>query len=115
MKRFCIVPLLLVLSGAAFAAAEGGAMGQPFNLPDSALTQRGRVVEVVATKEFTYVAVKQEEKRFWVVAPVTPVRPGDTIRYPEAPLMPSFHSNSLNRDFQPIMFVNRIIVIPGLP
>jgi hypothetical protein len=47
----------------------------------------------------------------WLAAPTTAVKAGDTVHFAEQSMMPRYHSSSLNRDFNNIMFVNRVKVV----
>lgn len=70
--------------------------------------RKGRVAETMNAGGYTYVRVEEKGKSTWVAAMETPVKVGDVVEFPDIPPMTGFHSRTLDRTFDSILFV------PGL-
>ncbi|OGV73747.1 MAG: hypothetical protein A3K19_12010 [Lentisphaerae bacterium RIFOXYB12_FULL_65_16] len=68
----------------------------------------GTVVETMDASGYTYVQVDTGKEKIWAAAPQCKVKVGDKVTIPEGNLMSSFHSKTLNRDFEQIYFVGAI-------
>ncbi|HJV85362.1 MAG TPA: hypothetical protein VJ698_07775 [Noviherbaspirillum sp.] len=77
------------------------------NLP--ALTQTGKVVSTIDAKEYTYIEVAQDKKTLWLAAPAIKLKKDAVIRFEDGAVMTNFHSKLLNRTFDAVMFVNRVV------
>ena len=71
---------------------------------------RGKVVETMNASRYTYVQVDTGDTRKWVAAPQFQVKIGDSVNVPEGQPLFNFHSSILNRDFEVIYFVPRVMV-----
>ena len=69
----------------------------------------GKVTEIVTAAGYTYAEVDTGSEKVWAAATTTPVKVGDMIAFTTEMRMENFHSNSMNRDFPVIYFVNRFI------
>tara|TARA_R110002073_G_scaffold301404_5_gene468835 strand:+ start:182 stop:463 length:282 start_codon:yes stop_codon:yes gene_type:complete len=80
----------------------------------SATTQfpndEGVVVSTINTTGYTYMELKNGDKRFWIAAPTTQVKVGDHIRFVESMVMNNFSSKTLNRTFNRIIFVSSTMI-----
>ena len=65
----------------------------------------GIVVTVLDTTGYTYMELKNGDRRFWIAAPTTKVKVGDHIRFVESMTMTNFSSKTLDRTFPRIIFV----------
>jgi len=74
------------------------------------LNKKGKVLTVIDAKQFTYFEVQDGAKTIWVASPAIAVKPGNTVSYADAPAMAKYHSSSLNRDFNNIVFTARAVV-----
>ncbi len=74
-----------------------------------ALTQTGKVVSTIDAKEYTYIEVAQDKKTFWLAAPAIKLKKDTVIRFEDGAVMNNFHSKVLNRTFDSVMFVNRVV------
>jgi hypothetical protein len=115
MKSLIALPLLAALAFSAQASTADKPAGHPMTGPAGAMnaemTQQGKVMSVVETQGFTYIEVQRGKDMLWLAAPTTAVKAGDTVHFAEQSMMPRYHSSSLNRDFNNIMFVNRVKVV----
>lgn len=80
--------------------------------PDMLQQATGTVLETIDTAGYTYIRVKTADKELWAAAPQFKVAVGDSVIIPEGMAMPNYHSNTLNRDFDVVYFVNSVLV-PG--
>lgn len=74
----------------------------------AALPQQGIVTEVIDVAQYTYLQVQQGEQSRWLAGPSVAVKKGDSVQFDNGLEMKNFHSNSLDRTFPSIYFVNRI-------
>ncbi|MCW5618843.1 MAG: hypothetical protein KIS65_06505 [Nitrosomonas sp.] len=70
----------------------------------------GIVMEVLDTTGYTYMELQNGDRRFWIAAPTTQVKPGDHIRFVQSMSMENFTSKTLNRTFRRVIFVSSTMV-----
>ena len=80
------------------------------NLP--AGTHAAKVVDFMDVASYTYLQVSENGNEYWIAAPQTKVEKGETIYYSQGMEMKNFHSESLNRTFPSIFFVQSISTSP---
>ncbi|MDD5175051.1 MAG: NrfJ-related protein [Sterolibacterium sp.] len=116
MKSHSALLVLAVFSAAAIAAdvppghPAMDAKKPAQTAPAAQLPQKGKVLNVINVPQYTYLEVAQDKKTLWVAAPTVTVKKGDMVRFAEGMLMTNFHSNTLNRDFPIISFVDKVVV-----
>ena len=72
----------------------------------------GKVTQVLGAPGKTFVQVADGKgNKIWLAMPEVKVVVGNTVEYPKTPLIPNFHSKSLNKDFENIGFIAAIRVI----
>ena len=71
---------------------------------DAGPVHKGKVVSTMNAAGYTYVEVEEKGTKLWAAVTETKVKPGDTVEFPDVPPMKNFHSNSLNRTFETIIF-----------
>jgi len=79
--------------------AEGAAMGP---------THKGKVVSTMNAAGYTYIEVEEQGKKLWVAVMETKVKKGDEVEFPDSPPMENFHSKTLNKTFDRIIFAPAI-------
>lgn len=70
----------------------------------------GTVAETMNTAGYTYVLVDTGEEQVWAAGPETQVAVGDSVALGSGQEMHNFRSDSLDRTFDMILFVNGIMV-----
>lgn len=70
----------------------------------------GKVIETINAAGYTYVRVDTGSQKLWAAATVFPVKVGDSVVVGKNSPMGSFHSKSLNRDFEDMYFAESIAV-----
>lgn len=69
------------------------------------LPRSGVVLEVIQAGAYTYVRVREAGQVLWIAAPSMAVKVGDRLGFSRGLTMQGFHSRTLNRDFDVILFV----------
>jgi hypothetical protein len=75
----------------------------------------GPVIETMNSGGYTYVLVDGGGSKIWAAAPECVVSVGDQVVVPAGAPMPNFHSETLDRDFELVYFVNAIQSSVGEP
>ncbi|MBI2285963.1 MAG: hypothetical protein HYU79_00595 [Nitrosomonadales bacterium] len=76
---------------------------------DIQLTRKGKVLEVIDSPMYTYLQVSGDKDPVWLAAYKIDVSKGAVVRYSDGVAMSNFHSKSLNRTFDTIVFVDRVV------
>lgn len=73
---------------------------------------RGEVLEAIPAASYTYVRVATEDGEVWLAGPRVALEPGQTVTWPQGMVMEDFASNTLERTFDEIWFVESVRVVP---
>ena len=87
-------------------AAHGGnphAGLKPVEIPAGA-GHKGKVLSTMDAAGYTYLEVEEKGQKLWVAVMQTKVKVGDDVEFPDSPPMVNFHSKTLNRTFEKIIF-----------
>ncbi len=109
MKRFSVL-ILLVIFGLAACQKKNEDKIQTNNLPTG--THAVKIVDFMDVANYTYLQVSENGNEYWIAAPQTKVEKGETIYYSQGMEMKNFHSETLNRTFPSIFFVQSISSSP---
>lgn len=74
------------------------------------LKNKGTVISTIDASNFTYIEVSEGGKTIWLAAMKITVKKGDVISYSDGPEMDNFHSKNLNRTFEKVIFVSKVVV-----
>lgn len=69
----------------------------------------GTVVETMNAAGYTYVYVDNGTEKIWAAAPEFVVKAGDEVMVPEGMAMHNYHSQSMDRDFDVVYFVESVL------
>ena len=69
----------------------------------------GKVIETMNAAGYTYVYVDNGTKKIWAAAPEFAVKVGDKVLVPKGMAMHNYHSQTLNRDFDVVYFVESVL------
>ena len=69
----------------------------------------GTVIETMDSAGYTYVYVDNGTEKIWAAAPEFAVNVGDEVMIPEGMAMNNYHSQTLNRDFDVVYFVESVL------
>ena len=111
MKRLSVLCLLLIFNFAACKKKEETNI--PSNLP--AGTHAVKVIEHKDVTSYTYLKVSENGNEYWIAAPQTKVEDGEVVFYSQGMEMKNFHSETLNKTFPTIYFVQSISQSPQTP
>ena len=114
MKR-----LLVLVSIAALGVAGCGKQQQSSSAPtdpaaaaaspqEAADLRAGKVLETMNSGGYTYVRIETAGEELWAAGPQVDVAVGDSVHFSGGGLMTNFHSKSLDRTFEEILFVPKI-------
>ena len=70
---------------------------------------QGTVTEILTVTSYTYAEVDTGKEKVWAAGPTTPLKVGDKVSFATQMPMVDFHSQSLDRDFPVVYFINRFI------
>jgi hypothetical protein len=107
-KRIMMIVMISLLITTTFflAAAEKQAAA-----PQQAKkTYTGRVLSTMESGGYTYIEFEEDGKKSWAAGPLTHVEVGDLIYLSDAVTIKNFHSKTLNRTFESILFTASIRV-----
>lgn len=71
-----------------------------------AVTHSAKVVEALNSGGYTYIKVQEGSESYWIAMTERAVTKGATIKYNEQGWMQDFHSKTLNRTFDKILFAS---------
>lgn len=108
MKKFTFA-LLALATFAGPAIAEPKQNASAANPHASQLTNSGTVLDVIDSTTYTYMQVSSDAGAIWLAAYRNDIAKGDTVNYSKGVVMTNFHSKSLNRTFDKIVFVDAVI------
>lgn len=80
----------------------------PASQPD--LPNVGQVSEAIAAGQYTYLHVTDDGKETWLAIPRRDIPVGARVRYAEGAVMKDFHSGSLNRTFEEVLFLGNVVL-----
>jgi hypothetical protein len=69
---------------------------------------KGRVVDVLAAGQYSYIQVDEQGKKLWVATVSAKVEKGDEIEFADSPPFANFQSKVLNRSFDSVIFADGI-------
>ena len=132
MRHRRILSAFAIFAGAALAGCSGTSEDAPAtDAPQGAMPAdhppiqgmssgqvTGPPVEVVETMEaagYTYALMESEGEQMWTAGPTTELAVGDSVVLMDPMPMRNFHSNTLDRDFDAILFVSGFVAPGELP
>lgn len=71
----------------------------------------GTVLQAHTTAGYTYVEVETSDGAVWLAGPMVQVSEGEIVTWPEGMLMQNFRSETLDRTFEEIFFVDQLTVV----
>lgn len=119
MKTIFALLALAAIANAAVAAPQADTAKPAAALPDGhvsivaapaavQLTRKGKVLEVIDSPMYTYLQVTGDKDPVWLAAYKTDIAKGTIVNYSDGVALRNFHSKSLNRTFDTIIFVDRV-------
>ncbi len=122
-KTFCllvIVFMMVMISGckdktsATSKKSPAPVMMSPdqgANMQKMSIERKGTVVETMDASRYTYILLDDGKEKAWVAGPQVAVKVGDQVMVPKGAPMRNYHSTTLNRDFELVYFVPKIVTV----
>jgi hypothetical protein len=107
-QLFLLCTLLVLAAGQAYAYPGKGASSDAGTAAPAAPEVSGTVVQTINSGGYTYVRLETGDGEVWAAGPETPVAVGDRIVLSAGQVMPNFHSASLDRTFDSIVFLSTL-------
>ena len=79
------------------------------------LPNSGSVTEMIPAGQYTYLHVTRDGKGTWLAIPRRDIAVGTEIQYAEGALMKDFHSGSMNRTFEEVLFLGGVMMAGETP
>ena len=95
---------VLVLPACTGAETTDNSVTEPVEAAPTAAT--AEILETMDSGGYTYVRLQTDDGEIWAAGPITPVAVGDTIVTGDGMVMNDFHSQSLDRTFDTILFLS---------
>ena len=73
-----------------------------------ATVHSAKVVESINSGGYTYIKVQEGSEQYWIAMTQREVKKGETLTYNEQGWMQQFHSKTLNRTFEKILFASDV-------
>lgn len=91
------------------AAPQAAAAPSAETAPAKAVNTSGIVTETINAQGYTYVQVESNGEKIWAATPQFAVSEGDMVVIPEGMPMHNYYSQSLDREFELVYFVESIL------
>ncbi len=110
MRIVKFIIILLVVVGLSACQKKEEPKVSAANLPSG--THAAKVLDFINVPNYTYLQVSENGKEYWLAAPTTTVEKGETIYFSQGMEMKNFHSQTINKTFDSIYFVQGISTSP---
>jgi len=110
MKTIFTLLAIFAFAGTAVAAPQSSALDTMYAAV-SKYPNTGKVTEVIQTSMYTYMQVSGGQGSIWLAASKNKVEKGNNIGFGSGATMKNFHSKSLNRTFDTIIFLDKVEVL----
>jgi len=74
-----------------------------------AASHSAKVLESIDSGGYSYIKVDEKGKKYWIAMTERPVKKGDVITYDEQGWMTQFHSKTLDRTFEKLLFASDVV------
>jgi hypothetical protein len=78
------------------------------DLPKEVTSIKGKVLEVVDSGSFIFILLDRGEQQIWATVPAVDVKVGEEVTLLYANIFSNFHSKSMNRTFDELIFSSGI-------
>lgn len=110
MKTIYMLLALVAFAGNAVAAETQASSGL-MKVAAAKYPNKGKVDEVNNNSMYTYMHVVTDKGPVWIAASKATVKKGDNISFPDGAVMTNFHSKSMNKTFDTIIFLDKVEVM----
>ncbi len=110
-KMIRLFPVLLIITMISFTACENKKEDANANLP--AGTHKIEVADFIQTPNYTYILASENGNQYWIAVTKMVPQKGETLYFSQSMEMKNFKSETLNRTFDSILFVQDISRTPS--
>jgi pyruvate/2-oxoglutarate dehydrogenase complex dihydrolipoamide acyltransferase (E2) component len=72
---------------------------------------KGKILQIMDAGGYTYLEVEEKGKKIWVAGMKLAANKGDVVEFPDSPPMENFHSKTLKKTFDKIIFAESIKIV----
>jgi pyruvate/2-oxoglutarate dehydrogenase complex dihydrolipoamide acyltransferase (E2) component len=72
---------------------------------------KGKILQIMDAGGYTYLEVEEKGKKIWVAGMKLTANKGDVVEFPDSPPMENFHSKTLKKTFDKIIFAESIKIV----
>lgn len=108
LKYFPVIALITMIT---FSACENKKEDANENLP--AGTHKIEVTDFIQTPNYTYILASENGNQYWIAVTKMNPQKGETLYFSQSMAMKNFKSETLNRTFDSILFVQDISQAPS--
>jgi hypothetical protein len=105
-KMIKFLPMLLIISMVTFNACENKKEEVNENIP--AGTHKIEVADFIQTPNYTYIKASENGNEYWIAVTKMQPQKGETLYFSKSMEMKNFKSETLNRTFSSVLFVDDI-------
>lgn len=107
-SKYLKLNLILILSISIFFLQDCGEKEETKIEANPNFKHTAKVIETIDATQYTYLKVEENKNQFWIAVPQIKLEVGTIIYFNEGLEMKDFQSQSLNRTFESILFVDNI-------
>ncbi|MGA9291282.1 MAG: OB-fold nucleic acid binding domain-containing protein [Ignavibacteriaceae bacterium] len=115
MHRLSIIILVLLAIG--FTACEKKEEPKENTSKEEAMPAENLhkvvVLDNMDASQYTYLKVKENDSEYWIAVPQMEVQKGETLYFGKSMEMKNFHSETLNKTFDSVLFVDHVSKTPN--
>ena len=101
---YLVFPLLLLIAGCGNNETNSGEMDKNNDLQSG--SRSGEVIDKIDAGNYSYLQLKENDKVYWAAVPTMQIENGEQIFFSEYMEMKDFRSETLDRTFESVLFVN---------
>ncbi|HEX2962613.1 MAG: hypothetical protein ACM3UR_05955 [Bacteroidota bacterium] len=68
----------------------------------------GKVIDKINASNYSYLQLEENGNTYWIAAPQMQIEKGETVQFAKSMEMKNFHSETLNRTWETILFVSDV-------
>ena len=101
---YLVLPILLILTGCGNNETNSNEKVQSNDM--QAGSRSGEVIDKIDAGSYSYLQLKENDQVYWAAVPTMKIDNGEQIFFSEYMEMKNFKSETLNRTFESVLFVN---------
>lgn len=114
-SKYQTINLILIFSLSVFLFQACGEKEEPKLEINPNFKHTAKIIEIIDATQYTYLKVEENKNQFWIAVPQINIAIGTIIYFNDGLEMKDFTSQSLNRTFDSILFIDNIEVHGDTP